>query len=510
MSARALPMAAILAAGVGMGFAGDFLLRAPGGPGLNFALLFAGLAASVAIVARSGGPRPSPEASLWVVLGLLFGAGLVWRGSELLRFLAFAAACTAFALPALHAGRPWVRRARVPDLLEAMAAAGLHAGLGSLRLFQKGRWETLGSAGSRGTARAVIRSAALGVLLAVVPLLVFGALFFSADPVFAGIVGDFVRIDLQALASHLTVAAILSWLACGYLTGFSTGTRLEGLRGIGWVRPSLGTGEVAVALGLVDLLFLAFVTVQFRYLFGGAEWVEVTPGLTYAAYAREGFFQLVAATALGLPWLLVADGLLRDRGASARWVFRAFAGAQLVLLLVIVASAVHRMRAYLDAYGLTESRFVATGVLAWSALLVLWFGATVLRGRRTPFAFGALSSAFALVVLLQVADPAARSVRSQLDRAELTSSRDAESGSALDVRYLTMLGSDATPILVARLDELAEADRCEVARGLLSRWGPERERDWRSWNLADRRAQELVRAEAARLRAMAGDGEGCG
>ena len=125
---------------------------------------------------------------------------------------------------------------------------------------------------------------------------------------------------------------------------------------------------MAIALGLVDLLFLAFVIVQFRYLFGGAELVEVTPGLTYAAYAREGFFQLVVATALGLPWLLVSDSLLGEGKGSARWSFRALAGAQLVLLVAIVASALQRMRVYLDAYGLTEDRFVATAVLLWLAL----------------------------------------------------------------------------------------------------------------------------------------------
>ena len=38
MKARTLPVAAILAAGVGMGSAGDYLLRAPGEPGLNVAI----------------------------------------------------------------------------------------------------------------------------------------------------------------------------------------------------------------------------------------------------------------------------------------------------------------------------------------------------------------------------------------------------------------------------------------------------------------------------------------
>lgn len=510
MTERSIPVTAIVSAGVGLGFAGDFLLRSPGEPGLNLALLFAGLAASLVMVSRQGGPGISREASVLMAVGVLSGAGLLWRGSELLRFLAFVAAAAAFALPALHAGRAWVRRARVADLVEAVVSSGAHAVLGSFLLLRREGWEGVGSEESRVTARNVARSALVGALLAAVPLLVFGALFVSADRVFAGMVEDFVRIDLEAFASHLTVGAILSWLACGYLAGFSSGTRLDRLREIGPERPSLGTAEVATALGLVNFLFLGFVLVQFRYLFGGAGWVEVTPGVTYAAYAREGFFQLVAATALGLPWLLAADGLLGEREGSGRWVFRAFAGAQLLLLLAIVASAVLRLRAYLDAYGLTEDRFVAMAVLGWLALLVVWFGATVLRGRRSRFAFGTLASAYALVAFLHVANPAAIAARSHLDRAGEPASAASSAETGLDARYLASLGSDAVPIVVERLDELSDAERCLVARRFLARWGPDRERDWRSWNAADRRARHVVGAEVARLRLMAGIGETCG
>ena len=38
--------------------------------------------------------------------------------------------------------------------------------------------------------------------------------------------------------------------------------------------------------------------VQLRYLFGGAALVHVTAGLTYAQYARRGFFELVTVAAL--------------------------------------------------------------------------------------------------------------------------------------------------------------------------------------------------------------------
>ena len=44
--------------------------------------------------------------------------------------------------------------------------------------------------------------------------------------------------------------------------------------------PGMGIVEVAVPLALVDLLFLAFVIVQLRYLFGDASLVEQTVGLT--------------------------------------------------------------------------------------------------------------------------------------------------------------------------------------------------------------------------------------
>ena len=498
MTDRCLPVTAILVAGVGMGFAGDQLLRASGGPGLNFFLLFVGLAVSVWSVAQSGESPLSREASSWIGVGLLCGAALLWRGSGLVRFATFVAACTAFALPALNAGRAWIKRSGILDLVEAVVGAGLHSAFGSARLINRENWGEVGTYTSRGAARTVVRTAFGGALLALVPLVVFGALFISADEVFATIIGDFVRIDLQAFASHLVVTAVLSWLACGYLVGVSSGTRLEGVRRLQPARPSLGIAEVATALGLVDLLFLGFVIVQFRYLFGGGAWVEVTPGLTYA---RAGFFQLVAAVALAIPWLLATHALLGDRSLKARSVFGGFAGVHLLLLLAIVASAIQRMLVYQTAYGLTELRVVVTAALVWLTVVVVWFGATVFSGRCDRFAFGGLVTAFVLVGALQLINPAGLVARHNLDRI-------AELG-GVDVDYLGSLGSDAAPLLVARLSELSDEAQCLVASRLLDLWGPERPADWRSFNWSESRARHAVDDDLGALRSLAGPGE-CG
>jgi len=499
MTSRALPVTAILAAGIGMGFAGDQLLRVSGGPGLNFFLLFVGLAASVWIVAQSGESHLSREALSWIGVGLLCGGALLWRGSGLLRFGTFLAACTAFALPALNPRRAWIKRSGIFDVVEAVAGAGIHGAFGSARLFSRENWGEVGTDTSRGTTTTVVRTAFRGALLALVPLVVFGSLFISADEVFATILGDFVRIDLQAFASHLIAIAALTWLVCGYLVGVSSGTRLEGIRRLQPAPPTLGTAEVATALGLVDLLFLCFVLVQFRYLFGGGSWVAVTPDLTYAAYARAGFFELVAAVALAIPWLLATHALLGDRSVKAHKVFGWFAGVHLLLLLVIVASAIQRMLVYQNAYGLTEDRVVGTAILVWLTVVVVWFGATVLSGRRDRFAFGGLVTAFVLVGALQLINPAGMVTRHNLDRM-------AELG-GVDVEYLGSLGSDAAPLLLSRLDELSDEAQCLVANKLLDQWGPERPGDWRTFNWSESRARHAVDGDLGTLLNLAGPGE---
>lgn len=492
---HALPVAAILSAGIAMGFAGDQLLRAPAGPGLNFFLLFVGLAASVWIVTQRGGSPLGREASSWMGLGLLCSAALLWRGSDILHSGILVAAFTAFSLPVLNAGRAWTMRSGVLDIFEAVASAGLWSASGSARLVDRRHWGQIGAGTNRRTARAVVRTALGGVLLALVPLVVFGALFISADEVFATIVGDLARINLESFVSHLVVIAVLSWLACGYLVGASSGTRLAGIQRLRLTRPTLGIAEVATALSLVDLLFLGFVIVQFRYLFGGGSWVEVTPGLTYAAYARAGFFQLVAAVALAIPWLLATHTLLGERSLRARAVFGGLAGVHLLLLMVVVASAIQRMQAYQDAYGLTELRVVVTAVLVWLTVIVVWFGLTVFSGRRDRFAFGGLVTAFVLVGALQFINPAGLVARHNLDQI-------APLG-GVDVEHLGSLGSDAAPVLVARIDELPDEQQCLLARRLLHQWGPERPGDWRSFNWSESRARHAVDDNLEELRSLA-------
>ena len=269
-------------------------------------------------------------------------------------------------------------------------------------------------------------------------------------------------------------------------------------------RPTLGITEVATAVAALDLLFLLFVVVQFRFLFGGDTLVQVTPNLTYAEYARRGFFELVVAVFLVVPVLLAADWLLARRQQRDDLVFRTLAGIQIGLVLAITASALHRLRLYHASYGLTESRFYAMVLLIWIGGMLFWLAATVLRGRRDSFAFGALASGLATVALLFVINPDAVVARTNVARMA-----SAVASVRFDVAYATSLSADAVPVLIEALPVLPTDVQCPLARHMLRRWPPDRARSIRSWNWSAARASVLVRDHEAQLRSMLGPDQKC-
>lgn len=231
---------------------------------------------------------------------LVFSALFVWHDSPLLvaaNLLALAAAVTVGALRN-------VRGSTLTDYSGGFVGAARSTALGALPLLMTDiRWrEVTGRARSQ-RVTAVARGLALGVPL----LLLFGGLFVAADAVFKHLVSSAVPSLSAKTAERIIVVGVWTWLAGGLLRDLVSPR--EQVR-TPQARRSLGPLEIAVALAILDVLFLAFVVVQFRYLFGGSGLVQSQVHLTYAEYARHGFFELVVVAALTLSVLLLADWAL--------------------------------------------------------------------------------------------------------------------------------------------------------------------------------------------------------
>jgi hypothetical protein len=473
-----------------VGILGDTLLREwPWG--LNFTLWALVLAAFLAALAGRG-RGIERSAWLWLVPVGVFAGAFAWRDSGTLQLLNILALMVAFSLWTLRAQGGTIRHASLTQYVLGSVIAALSASVGALVLLLGDiQWKEASSGRFSRKSLAFGR----GLLLAVPPVLVFSGLLMSADAVFESLVKEVFRIDFATLLSHVVLTLFLAWIVGGYARGLLVGRELEWVRGVRTPSFSMGIVEISVILGALNLLFVAFVAVQFRYFFGGASRVQVTPDLTYAEYARSGFFELLTVVTLVLPLLLLLHWLLRKDRKRDEQIFQALAGFQFVMLAVIMASAFQRMRLYQREYGLTEQRLYPTAFMVWLAVVFVWFALTALRGRRERFACGAMVAGFALIAALHVLNPDALIVRVNAARAA--------QGREFDAAYTSRLSADAVSELLRALPKLPERERRGLARSLLVSWPEAASRDWRTWNYSRAAAYEAVRKNAGYLQDMA-------
>lgn len=459
-----------------LGLLGDYLLRAPQW-GLNVALGLTAMAvAALAFSLRPLDRKDRRETPPWPwVVAALFAVMWAVRDAEVLLAFDLLAALGLACLPLIRGGTPGLRRVGALDLAAAVIGSAWHTATGGLDLIR--------SIGSISTVIPIASPSAVaigvGLLLALPFVLVFGALFASADPVFSKMIGSLIGIEFGTLLSHLILTMVLAWAAAGYLWTHAASRRVA-VPPLPAIR--LAPIQVMMVLGATALVFALFVVVQAGSLFGGEAFVRNRTGLTYAEYARRGFFEIILAAGLSLPLVYVAPfavGLAEGRTLAA---LRALMAAQLGFTALVLVSAVWRLGLYVRAYGLTEDRLYGSAVLLWIAATVGVFALTVLRGRPAGAVFGTIIAAVVVLLTLNLVNPAALIARYNLAHQERR---------AADVKYLARLGADAIPVLTTHLDKVAPEDRCELATRLLRQYEASR-RDWRGWNFARWRAKRFV------------------
>lgn len=115
----------------------------------------------------------------------------------------------------------------------------------------------------------------------------------------------------------------------------------------------------------VLLIYVLFFVSQWNY-YVSAFTHTLPEGLTYAQYAREGFFQLCIVSVFNAILLIILQTFMRRTPGERGLLRRTYAGIISLFTLILIATALSKMILYIDAYGMTRSRVLAT----WMILLL--------------------------------------------------------------------------------------------------------------------------------------------
>ncbi|MEM8858565.1 MAG: DUF4173 domain-containing protein [Chloroflexota bacterium] len=297
---------------------------------------------------------------------------------------------------------------------------------------------------SRETVYPVLR----GTLLAFPVLIVFAGLLISADAVFAKTVSSLFDIDIdwgiRAFLWRGFIILFVGWTAAGY-SAYALRSSVKVARPIperilGRISKSLPLGiiESTTILGLVNMLFGVFVAIQFAYLFGGQQFIQLD-GISYAEYARRGFFEMVVVAVLTLLLVQLLNWFTLKKYGGDKRRFNILASFSIGFVLVMLVSAFQRLALYEWTYGFTQLRIFVHTFMVWMSLVLCWYILT-LWFRPNRFAAGALICIFGFVVSLNIINPDALIVQKNLQRYQTIGH--------LDLDYLTNLSADAVPSLI--------------------------------------------------------------
>ena len=484
----------VLGAALGLGLLADVLFYGER-LGISVPLFAAALVAGLLGLARSTDVRPR-RANLWLLAPVAFFAAMVpLRADPIL--IGLNLACVLVALGLLAAffvdGRPG--RQRLGALVRAPFLAFGYALVRPARLLADVRRDD--GAGRPRRLVPVLR----GLLIALPLLVGFGFLLASADLVFEQFMKDLLNFKippaLQELFWQALVAFAVAWIVAGAYAYALAPKGAEILPAAPRPLFSLGYVEAATVVAAVNAMLLLFGWVQFTYLFGGQD-ALAAEGLSYAEYARRGFFELVAVAFVSLLLLLALHRVTRFEGARQERRFGLLTTLTVGLVLVLLASAFYRLRLYEAAYGYTRLRLYAHAFVVGLGAVLLWLPLTRWMRRLRPawplsFGFGTLMAALLFTASLDVLNPDAFIARRNVERFEKTGK--------LDVRYLTWLSDEAVPAMADVLPRLEGRGRSLLLEDLQRRQARLERRQavtgWPSWHASRARALRTIPSPVA-------------
>lgn len=359
-----------------------------------------------------------------------------------------------------------------------------------LELYRKGRKE-----GTAKVQKTLLKSVLLGLLICIPLVLVVLILLANSDAVFASIFQTIFE-NISLGEGFWTVFKLVLLTICIFFLSYMLVAYLEE-KNLNQTKTEKPLAEPAIAVtvaAVLSVIYFVFCGIQIVYLFvGGASGALTLPdGITYSAYARSGFFQLLFVCILNLAMVLI--GIYRFAENRILKVLLYFITA---CTYIMIASSAFRMILYIQFQYLTFLRIFV--LFALFVIAVVMLGVLIcIRNKAFPLFRYSIIVVTVCYLIFSFSRPDYFIAKVNIDNMQKSTQYDffADSPVYKDKEFLAYnLGADAAPVMLSQeaLSAYQEDKEDYLNYNVEKEWRSiyiarmKTEADnmsWRSWNLS--------------------------
>lgn len=222
-----------------------------------------------------------------------------------------------------------------------------------------------------------IKKILLGLLISVPLLFIIISLLVQADAVFRSLINNFSsifqNINFNSIMTQAILILFIAIFSFSYIYSMLSQKKLNTLDEV--IKPNIATpfGDpiiVVTVLSVLSVVYLIFIYIQFTYLFGSVN-MKLPDNLTYATYARKGFFELVGVTLLNVLIIIYSSTRVKNNDKTTTPLLKIINSVLVLFTLIMLFSAHFRMNLYEKVYGYTYLRFFTHYFMLYIALILI-------------------------------------------------------------------------------------------------------------------------------------------
>lgn len=289
------------------------------------------------------------------------------------------------------------------------------------------------------------RDVLLGIGIALPLLAVALTLLASSDAVFASVVRQVLSSLDQLFSSLWIYRLILIFVSALIALAFITASYIPPVEPLQReAKPTWRYIPAMIVLGSINGLYGLYTIIQIAHLYLGLG--TLPAGLTYANYARSGFFELVFLAMLNIAMVVLIQSKTDRSTPGQRKAFNTLNTLMCLMTLQFLAASFYKLGLYESAYGYTYLRLWVQAAILGIALCFLWILKWIWSPKASWF-HQCLLTFFVLFTLSTLVLNDYTIATLNLRHYESVKANQTDAPIPMDVDYLCGLSIDAAPAI---------------------------------------------------------------